>query len=252
MENRWTPAVVLLLAVAAQLFTAACTDPDFIINSTPPDVVHGNGLVVEESRAVSPFSDVDLAGVGTVYLRQGAREELLIRAEENLLEYLRTDVHAGELAIWRDAVTFFNTRPIEYHLTVVDLDHITLSGAGRIEGTDFDFGSLALVLSGAGDIELGDLGATTLEIDNFGVGDVTLAGLVAEQTVRLRSYGEYDGRDLTSVEADVRLVDGGSATVRVRDHLTATVEGSGSVYYIGDPTVERSINGSGDVVQIGG
>jgi hypothetical protein len=51
--------------------------------------------------------------------------------------------------------------------------------------------------------------------------------------------------------ADVRIGSGGSATVRVQDHLSATINGSGNVYYLGDPIVESSISGSGGVVKIG-
>jgi len=42
------------------------------------------------------------------------------------------------------------------------------------------------------------------------------------------------------------------ATVRVRDHLRATIHGSGNVFYFGDPIVDSSITGSGYVVKIGG
>ena len=44
----------------------------------------------------------------------------------------------------------------------------------------------------------------------------------------------------------------GDATIRVSELLRARVSGLGSVYYIGDPVVDSSITGSGNVVQIGG
>ena len=48
------------------------------------------------------------------------------------------------------------------------------------------------------------------------------------------------------------LVEGiGSATVRVSERLVARIESSGSVYYIGNPEVEATINGTGSVEQIG-
>jgi hypothetical protein len=160
-------------------------------------------------------------------------------------------VQAGELRIWKDGVTLWNTRPIEFHLTVVDLERAALTGAGQIRGSNLDTGALELLLSGVGSVEFVDLNALTLDVESSGVGDVILSGSVQEQTVKLRRMGNYDGRDLESAEADVLIADGGSATVRVRDHLKSTIHGSGSVYYIGDPVVDSNIHGSGDVVKIG-
>jgi hypothetical protein len=244
-------SIALLLAAGAMLFTAACTDSDHIINPVPA-VVYGDGNVVEESRTIGACSSLDHGGVGRVYIEQGGREQLRVRAEENLIDYLNTEVRAGELVIWKDGVTLLNTRPIEYDLTVVDLDRVALTGAGSIHASNLDTGPLALKLSGAGNVEFVDLNAPRLDVDTSGVGDVILSGSVQEQTIRLRGMGNYDGRDLTSAVADVLIAYGGSATVRVQEHLTVTINGSGTVYYIGDPIVDSTINGSGAVVKIGG
>jgi hypothetical protein len=239
------------LLLAGVLSAAGCDDAESIV-STPSLVVNGNGHVVEEPRALGGCTSVDLNGVGVLYIRQGAREELYIRAEENLLEYLKTDVQAGRLLIWKDFVTLLNTRPIEYHLTVVDLQRVALSGAGRIQGSDLDTGSLALSLSGAGSVELVNLNASGLDVDVSGVGGAILSGSVQEQTIRLRSMGNYNGRDLDSADAEVLIGSLGSATVRVRDRLNATIDSAGFVYYIGDPVVSSDIRGSGEVVRIEG
>jgi hypothetical protein len=145
-----------------------------------------------------------------------------------------------------------NTRPIEYHLTAVNLDRVALTGAGGIRASNLDTGPLAVVLTGVGDVELMDLNAPGLDVESTEVGDVTVSGSVHEQTIRLGGMGNYDGGDLTSSVADVHIAHGGSATVRVQDRLTVTIRGSGNVYYIGDPVVDSSITGSGAVVKIGG
>ena len=240
---------LMIVAAAGMLFAAACHDADRIIRSTPA-VVHGDGNVVEEAQTIGSFRNIDLQGVGILHIQQGSREELVIRAEANLLEYLRTDTQGGHLLIWKDPVTLFNTRPIEYYLTVVDLEQVTLSGAGTIEGAVFDTDSLSLRLTGAGNIEFVNLTASALDIRASGVGDIILSGSAQEQAIELRGVGSYDGRELDSAEADVLLNSGGSATVQVRDRLRATINGIGSVYYIGDPVVETSGSGSGNVIKL--
>jgi hypothetical protein len=54
------------------------------------------------------------------------------------------------------------------------------------------------------------------------------------------------------VGAVVSVYGPGSATVRVSERLTATIAGSGSIHYYGNPTVESNVTGSGKVVQQGG
>jgi hypothetical protein len=243
-------SVVLLLAAGAVLFATACDDHDTVFDPLP-DVVHGDGNVVEESRPVGGFSSVDHGGVGDLYIQSGAREQLRVRAEENLLEYLMTEVQAGELVIWKKGVTLFNTRPIEYDLTVGNLDRVALTGAGQIHASNLDTGPLEVELSGTGDIEFVDLNAPSLDVETSGVGDVAVSGSVHTQTIRLGGMSNYDGRDLTSSMAEVLIAYGGSATLRVQDHLTVTIRGSGNVYYIGDPIIDSTITGSGTLVKIG-
>ena len=242
-----------MLVFAIALCMPGCHDSSAgFVGGSPGGVVHGNGNVVEEFRDVSGARSVNLQGVGQLYIRQGARAELRIRAEENLLEYLGSDVRGGELLIWKEAPTLINSQPIEYHLTVVDLERVVLSGAGPIQGLDLNTGALTLLLTGVGNVEFVNLNAPALVVDTSGVGRLTLSGTVQTQTLRLAGLGDYNGRDLDSADAEVLIANTSSATVRARDTLRATIHGSGSVYYIGNPVVYTSNSGSGSVVRIGG
>jgi hypothetical protein len=242
--------VALSMAAGAMLLAASCSDVDHTVHPNP-DTVEGNGIVVEESRTVGGFDRITLQGFGRVYVRQGSQESLRIRAEENLIQHLRTEVRGDELVIWKDGVTLKNTAPIEFHVTVADLRSTALTGAGNIEVSNLDTGPLDLRLTGVGNLEITGLNASRLDVEITGVGDVIVSGSAGEQTVRLRSLGDYDGTDLMSSEAQVLIADSGSATVRVQDRLQATINGSGDVYYIGAPTVESRITGSGEVINVG-
>lgn len=251
MMTRHTLA--LAAAAAVTLVAAACGDATQNFGTGPGTGggIRGNGNVVEETRSVSGISRVDHWGVGTLYIEQGATTELRVRAEENLLEYLRTEVEAGELLISKDVLFLTNTRPIEYHLTVPGLERAELSGAGAIRASDLDTGALTLWLTGAGNIEFTGLTAPSLEVLNSGVGDLVVSGTVPQQNVRLETLGSYEAGGLASSTAVVRIEDGGSATVRVADHLDATITGSGNLYYYGDPVVDSTIQGTGRVQRLG-
>jgi hypothetical protein len=103
-------------------------------------------------------------------------------------------------------------------------------------------------------VEVTNLNTDELNVVLSGVGDVDIAGTVNVQNVTITGLGEYDARDLTSLEADISL-DGNvnqTATVRVSNTLTVTITGNGTVFYIGNPAVDSDITGSGSVQKISG
>jgi hypothetical protein len=63
--------------------------------------------------------------------------------------------------------------------------------------------------------------------------------------------GSYKARNLQSARAEVDIDGLGSASVRVSEHLGATISGGGSVEYFGDPSVDQDVSGFGHVKKIG-
>lgn len=234
-------------------------DFDFDFDGFAPgsEEVVGSGVVEQEDRPVSGFTRVVLAGEGTLRITQGATEQLIVTAEDNLLPRILTSVQGDTLEIRTQSnVDLEPSEPIAYDLTVVKLDSVLLSGVGDITVSDLMTPRLALTISGVGDVEVTNLDADDLDValsgfGNFdisgavkdkldvvlsGVGNVDISGTVNVQNVTVTGLGEYDARDLTSLEADISVVEQ-TATVRVRDTLTVTITGNGTVFYIGDPRV---------------
>jgi hypothetical protein len=85
-----------------------------------------------------------------------------------------------------------------------------------------------------------------------GVGNFKISGSVDLQRIKVTGLGEYDARDLNSLDGVINIVgnDNQMAAVRVSDMLTVTINGNGEVFYIGDPFVYSDISGSGSVQQM--
>ena len=237
--------------------------------------VRGSGQVVEEVREVSDFTGVELATAGNLTIEVGERESLRIEAPADLMEFIETDVRDDTLVIdTRPAVglRLWPRRSVNYYLTVKELDEITLSSSGDVEAPDLQAGRFSVTASSSGRLDMGDLDADTLEVRITGSGGVRMGelqadrievdirssgdleiagGQVEEQDVTITSSGSYRARDLESAEAQVRLTSSGSATIRVREHLKADLTSSGSLRYVGSPTLDVRTTSSGDVRQIG-
>ena len=224
--------------------------------SWPPSMnVIGSGVVSQENRTVFGITRVVFSGEGNLQIEQGAAEELLVTAEDNLLPYIHTEVQGGILEIrTRSNVDLRPSLPIEYHLTVVSLERVVLSGVGDIMVSDLITPQLSLTLSGAGDVAVTNLDASELDVVLSGVGNFEISGIVNVQRLNVTGLGDYDARDLTSLDAVISIVgnDNQTATVRVSDMLTVTIFGNGTVFYIGDPFVDSNITGNGSVQKIPG
>jgi uncharacterized protein with GYD domain len=235
--------------------------------------VRGSGNVVEETRAMSGLTSVELATIGTLHIQVGDSESLRVEAEDNLMPYLETEVRGGRLSIEnREGVNLQSTRPIHYYLTVTALDTIAISSSGDVEAPDLQADRFSVAIHSSGNLEMGNLQASTLTVNITSSGNVTMGtlnadtlevdisssgnlriagGEVGRQTITISSSGEYTAQDLQSAEADVRLSSSGSATIRVHDRLRANLTSSGDVRYAGSPTVDATTTSSGNAVQIG-
>jgi hypothetical protein len=243
-------AWVIIVVVIAALSALGCVCGQLAL---PIGVVRGSGQVVTEEREIGGATGVDLQSFGTVHIEQGERVGLRVEAEDNLLRYIETDVREGRLEIaHRRGTRLLNTKPIDYWLTVRDLDEVSISGAGNVEADDLQAGRLTIRLSGAGSVHIEDLEAETLYVTLSGAGGLSIEGGVVErQEVVISGAGDYRAQDLDSGETTIRLSGMGSATVRVRERLDVTISGAGSVRYRGDPEVDQQITGAGRVQRIG-
>ncbi len=195
--------------------------------------VRGSGDVVEENRAVSGVSGVNLATLGHLTIELGDTESLRIEAEDNLMEYIETELRGGLLIIGtQEDIRLDPTRPVNYFLTVTDLDTI--------------------VISSSGDIKIANLETDSLEVDINSSGSLDIAGgVVNSQDITISSSGSYTAQDLACNEAEVRINSSGSATIWVIDNLEVILNSSGDLRYRGNPSVNSNTNSSGDVIQLG-
>ena len=121
-----------------------------------------------------------------------------------------------------------------------------------MEAASLETEALRLTVSGSGDIALAQMSASELEATLSGSGSLTLAGTAERQRVSLPGSGNYEAGDLESQSAEVTISGSGNGTVWVREALDVRLSGSGTVNYVGTPTVgPRDISGSGDINPMG-
>ena len=223
-----------------------------LLSACGASYVRGSGNVITEERAVSGFDGVNMAGYGEVIITQGDAESLTIETDENLMQYIQTEVRNNTLYIeFTDNIIPDPSLSITFNLNVTNLESLELSGAGSFDIHALETPSLGILFNGAGNINMDSFNADQLTVQLNGAGSITAAGEVGKQDVVISGAGQYSTPGLKSSQADV-LVEGlGQVEIWVTDTLTVNIEGTGSVNYYGSPAVNQNIEGAGSIKSLG-
>jgi hypothetical protein len=236
--------VILSLVLAAGL-AASCV----------PTVLEGSGNLATESREVGGIRAVTLAGVGNLVVRQTGAEALTVTADDNLVEYIRTEVRGGTLIIELDprapgTIVKPSVTPV-FDLQIAVIEGIAASGSGSVAADTLRAETISIAVSGSGDVRMASLDVDGIEAAISGSGDVVLAGRARAQTIAVSGSGRYSASELASSSAAVGVSGSGDARVWAADALDISISGSGSVAYYGDPDVTKRVSGSGRVLALG-
>jgi len=161
-----------------------------------------------------------------VIVTVGGEQSVEVTGDDNLLEFIRTEVSDGELRISR-ARSLRTREPSSVTITVPSLEAVEVIGSGDAELRGMDGGDLFLKINASGRI-VAEGRVDNLEVEVTASGDVFAAGLEAER-------------------ADVRITASGNVRVNARDTLDVQITASGTVFYVGDPRISKNIVASGDV-----
>jgi len=211
--------------------------------------IKGNGNMITKTRTVSAYDAISVAGSFDVKLEAGNEGNLTINIDENLLEYLVTEVKGDKLKIsWKKGVSISTRKKILITVPFEDIESVSLAGSGDvysddvIKATTFD-----VALAGSGDVRL-KVAATTISSSIVGSGDVDLSGNTISVRCSISGSGDIDAYELTSDKADVSISGSGGIKVSVKDNLKARISGTGDIYYKGNPKYQDfKVSGSGSV-----
>ncbi len=205
---------------------------------------------VTEDRGLTGFNRILLGGVGHLTLEPGDRESVSVEASPDLLRYVGTEVKEGKLHIWLRnrwlGPRLGSTGPINYYVTFRELDGVEISGAGKVTGSGLVADHMDLFISGAGKAKL-EVTVGELKTRISGAGSLRLSGQAARQELTVSGAGKYSAAELSSQEGRVIISGAGKSTVNVSDKLMVQISGCGTVRYLGEPELEKSVSGVGKV-----
>ncbi|HVL40011.1 MAG TPA: head GIN domain-containing protein [Fimbriimonadaceae bacterium] len=189
--------------------------------------LRGSGVQKTETRSIGAFKRIELIGAGEVNVSVGATSDLKLEIDDNLAEYITTEIEGDALVI-RNKRNISSTIGPRIRVGAERLQAITISGSGKVKAMGISAKAFDATISGSGSI--------------------TLEGKTDQLHAAINGSGAIDAERLEAGTAEVSIRGSGSALVDAMGALSVSISGSGSVLYAGNPAkIEQSITGSGTI-----
>lgn len=211
----------LLLLLMSLAIVGGC---DVLSKSIP-----GSGVIKREARQVGEFTKVSFAGGADLQIEAGAGQgSCEIQCDDNLMEYIKTDVIDGELQIrLAKGARISPTNGLLFEIKVTNLGQLDLAGVTTTSISGMKQAEFQVKLAGSHEVNC--------------AGEVDTAQFESAGTCKILAS------QLKTKSTSIEVAGSGTAEVQASDTLTVEIAGSGTVRYLGDPSVKQSIAGAGKI-----
>lgn len=240
-NHKMTTLARIIIGLILSLFVSSCA---FDMGFNPGK--KGNGNVEEEKREVtSEFSEVSAAEGIDVYLTQGDEFEIVVEADENVLDLIATDINDNRLRVHTVENIGRATKKVYITLPAVTLLR-TSSGAEITSKNTLNASNIELSASSGSEINL-DLNAREVDADTSSGADIKLRGSAQTLYADASSGSDIRAKDFKVSNCVADASSGADISVWVEDNLTAEASSGADISYGGDPSVKKKKSVSGSV-----
>lgn len=227
-----------VLATAALVSLSACSLTG----------VNGSGTVVEATPQVDSFEAIDVDSAFAVTLRVADDTDVVVRADDNVIDAVVVDVDDGVLGIRVDRPVRDATLEADVSVPADAVQSIDVAGASTLTSTDtMSPSTLEISVDGAGRaFVVVDTGTLTVSADGAGV--VNASGEADGVVVDANGASSVQLPQLRAGDADVSVDGASRVDVNVEGELTAQAAGASTITYTGDPaSVDQDASGASTI-----
>ena len=207
------------------------------------DCFKSTGKIIETKRNVDAFHAIEIYDHINVYITYGTQAGIKVKAGENLLRHIETNVENGVLKISNENkcnwVRSFNKK-IEVFISLTALNDLKFYGSGEIRlmnqlATDQ---LLVNLFDASGNVYL-NVNTSLLELKSHtGTASIYARGACEEIVLFMGANGVIDAKDVIAQKALAVNENTGLLKVNARQRLTAEITGSGNIEYTGNPEIQ--------------
>lgn len=231
MKNK----VVILISLSLALLTSCI----FIGPSKK-----GNGHVVEQTRKISSFDKIKVSRGMNVYISQGNEIHVVVKADENLLDVIRTEVDNHTLKI-SATENIRRATSKKVYVTLPEIYAVTAVAGSNVFSENVLHSEQLEVSSSAGSNIKLEVDSDELTTSASAGSNIKLEGKAKSFTGKASSGANIKAEELTTADCNARASSGANLWITVTETLEAKANSGGNVIYFGQPKTNNSESSSG-------
>ena len=220
-----------------------------MINCSKGQVVVGNSNIISQEKQLSAYDRIEVLGSYDVIFTDGEVDRIRIKAPDNILPLIQTEVSDGLLKIGTGKNRYKVKKPIIIYVPMDSrLKQVVIKGSADIyTEKNLETKALEVDVYGSGDVRL-QVDASSLALKIDGSGDIRVGGKTDNLSININGSGDVEVPNLKAEKAVININGSGDVSAYVTENLDISIAGSGDVTIKGNPKkVKRIINGSGRV-----
>ena len=220
-----------------------------LINCSKGQVVVGSSNIISQEKQLSAYDRIEVLGSYDVIFTDGEVGKIKIKAPDNILPLIQTEVSDGLLRIDTGKNRYKVKEPIIIYVPVDSrLKQVVIKGSADIyTEKNLETKALNVGIYGSGDARL-VVDVSSLALEVVGAGDIRVSGRTKDLSIDISGSGDVDTSKLTAEKAAISISGAGDVSAYVTEDVDISIAGSGDVTIKGNPKkVKQKINGSGRV-----
>ena len=189
----------------------------------------GTGAVKTETRQAAPFSKIEVGFGIHITVGTGAAKPLEVRAQENILPIIETDVQGDTLRI-RGTSEFNSSTAVEVTIVTPTLTGVSLGGGSSAQITG--------------------IAADRLEVTVGGGGSITATGTIEALSLTMTGGSDAMLADLAAKTVGIELSGGSTAALRASDEVSGSASGGSHATVAGDARLNVQSSGGAEVTGV--
>ncbi len=203
----------------------------------------GSGHIVTEERSLAGFTEIEARGNLIIHIEQSENHNVMIEADDNLIEFVETTVSRGRLRI-RLTEPIRSKSHINLYVQLQDLSRLEGNAGSHFISNEGLHGTVLTKELGSGARSALYLFYDELNVILKSGSFSNLSGSTNDFSVEVTSGAVIDASRLEALTCKVISKSGAEAFVFVSESLTANASSGGLINYHGNPA-HKSWNTSG-------
>lgn len=174
----------------------------------------GSGRMAAEVRDLRDFQSIDVSSVFEVEVTAQSDFHVEVEADDNLLQYIKTEVRGGELQISLDKKVKTGN-PLRIRIGMPNVERLEASGASKVN--------------------IANLKNSEFTVDTSGASRIEVSGETAYLTVDVSGATQVNAAELRAGNANIDASGASRVSVNVTGELRSEASGASNISYLGTP-----------------